>query len=338
MAASRRSAAFALAAIVLSVAAAHGATLPSPADVRAAYVSSEALLVDREGRPLSEIRVNAKVRQRDWVPLSDVSPALQAALIAGEDKRFHEHAGVDWPGLAVAAWDSAWRAVDGRRPRGGSTLTMQLAGLLDPALRPDGGEPRTLAQKWDQLEAALALESAWTKAQILEAYLNLSSFRGELRGLAAAAHGLFGKSPSGLDARESAVLVALLRAPGAKPPVVAQRACAVANAVAGGQRLRADPRARGGGARRRLPDARAHGARAAPRREGAEARRRAHRDDARRRLAGVSRSARCATTWRNSRRAAWPTARWSCSTTRAATCWPTSAAAGISRRRRRSTA
>jgi len=207
------------------------ASVPSYADVRGAYVSSEALLVDRHGAPLSEIRANAKVRRLDWVALAEVSPAMSAALVAAEDKRFWEHDGVDWTGLAAAAWDSVWRTLDGRRPRGGSTLTMQLAGLLDPALRPGGADPRTLAQKWDQLEAALALERTWGKTEILEAYLNLSSFRGELTGLRAAARGLFGKEPNGLDAQEAAVLVALLRGPGAKPALVAQRACAVAVVV-----------------------------------------------------------------------------------------------------------
>jgi penicillin-binding protein 1C len=230
LAATARCAAALLAGASWSAAAAVSASSPF-ADVQAAYVSSEALLLDRHGAPLSELRVNAKIRQLDWVTLADVSPALSAALIAAEDKRFYAHDGVDWPGLAIAAWDSVWRSADGKRPRGGSTLTMQLAGLLDPALRSDGGAPRTLAQKWDQASAARTLERTWSKAQILEAYLNLSSFRGELRGLRAATHGLFGKAPSGVDAREAAILVALLRAPGAKPALVAQRACAVAVAV-----------------------------------------------------------------------------------------------------------
>ena len=207
---------------------------PSFAAVRASHVTSETVLVDRHGVALGEIRADAKVRRLAWVDLDDVSPALVAALVAGEDKRFHEHAGVDWTGLAVAAWDSAWRTLDGRRPRGGSTLTMQLASLLDPALAGGGGAPRTLAQKWDQAAAALALERAWSKREILEAYVNLVAYRGELTGLRAAAQGLFGKAPSGLDARESAVLVALLRAPGAPRAVVAQRACAVAAAVDAG--------------------------------------------------------------------------------------------------------
>ena len=218
-------------ACALAAGAGAGAAPPSFAEVRHAYVPSEAVLVDRHGVALGEIRADARVRRLAWVALDDVSPALIAALVAGEDRRFHEHAGVDWAGLAVAAWDSAWRALDGRRPRGGSTLTMQLAGLLDPALAPGGGQPRTLAQKWDQAAAALSLERTWTKREILEAYVNLASYRGELTGLRAAAQGLFGKAPSGLDARESAVLVALLRAPGAPRAVVAQRACAVAAAA-----------------------------------------------------------------------------------------------------------
>jgi penicillin-binding protein 1C len=207
----------------------HGAVAaPSFDDVRHAYVASDARVVDRNGVAIASTRIDARVRKLAWTPLADISPALSAALVAGEDKRFFEHAGVDWAGLAVAAWDSAWRAADGRRPRGGSTLTRQLAALLDPALRAGHGEARTLAQKWDQIDAARAIEQEWTKAQILEAYLNLVAYRGDLTGVQAASQQLFGKVPSGLDARESAILVALLRAPGARAQVVAQRACAIA--------------------------------------------------------------------------------------------------------------
>ncbi len=201
-------------------------SLPSFVDVRASYRTSEAVLLDRHGVPLQDVRIDTRVRQLDWVALADISPAMSATLIAAEDKRFYEHGGVDWSGLAGAAWDSVWRTIDGRRPRGGSTLTMQLAGMLDPALA-IAGSARTLTQKWDQAQAALALERTWTKPQILEAYLNLSSYRGELKGLDAAAHGLFGKAAAGIDAREAAILVALLRGPNAPVATVAQRACAV---------------------------------------------------------------------------------------------------------------
>jgi penicillin-binding protein 1C len=200
--------------------------LPSFGVVRSAYGTSEALLLDRYGVPLSEVRIDPRVRQLDWIPLADVSPAVAATLVAAEDKRFFEHGGVDWSGLAGAVWDSVWRTLDGRGARGGSTLTMQLAGMLDPALSLSGSS-RTLTQKWNQAQAALALERTWTKPQILEAYLNLASYRGELKGLDAAAHGLFGKTPAGLDAREAAILVALLRGPNASAALVAQRACTV---------------------------------------------------------------------------------------------------------------
>jgi len=205
--------------------------VPTFDEVRSTHRASDAVLLDRHGVAIGSARVDASVRKLDWVALDGVSPALLAAVVVGEDKRFWEHDGVDWTGLAVAAWDSAWRLADGRRPRGGSTLTMQLAGLVDPALRAPGGEARSLGQKWDQASAALELERAWNKRDILEAYLNLSPYRGELTGIGAAARGLFGKAPAGLDARESAVLVALLRAPAASASLVAQRACAVANST-----------------------------------------------------------------------------------------------------------
>ncbi len=165
------------------------ASLPSFADVKASFVTSEAVLLDRNGTPISELRVDPRVRRLDWVSLADISPAMSAAVVAGEDRRFFEHNGVDWRGLATAAWDSFWRTLDGRRVRGGSTLTMQLAGMLDPALAPTAST-RTLAQKWDQTRAALVLEQDWSKRQILEAYLNLASYRGEIKGLDAAALGL----------------------------------------------------------------------------------------------------------------------------------------------------
>jgi len=217
-----------LACLLITAAQAAPADVATPSfnAVRASYVTSEALLLDRHGAPLSELRTDAKVRRLDWVALADISPAMAATLIAAEDKRFYEHNGVDWSGLASAAWDSVWRTLGGRRPRGGSTLTMQLAGFLDPALLP-GGATRTLRQKWNQAQAALALERTWTKPQILEAYLNLATYRGELTGLGAAARGLFGKTAAGIDAREASILVALLRNPNAPAATVAQRACSV---------------------------------------------------------------------------------------------------------------
>jgi len=200
---------------------------PSFEEVRARYVPSEAVLLDRAGVPLSEVRVDLTRRRLAWVPMSEISSALVAAIVAAEDRRFYEHSGVDWRALAAAAWDNLRRG----RPRGASTITMQLAAQLDPELAaPRGG--RSLAQKWRQARAARDIEGRWTKPQILEAYLNLTSFRGELEGVHAAARGLFGKHPAGLDADEARLLAALVRAPNAAPRTVARRACAIAGVAA----------------------------------------------------------------------------------------------------------
>jgi penicillin-binding protein 1C len=149
---------------------------------------------------------------------------LPLAVLQAEDQRFMQHGGVDLQAMGQAAWDNLFR----KRPRGASTITMQLASLLEPALQPTSAAGRSLGQKWDQLRAARELDAAWSKPQILEAYLNLASFRGELQGVNAASHGLFGKEPSGLTVSESSILAALLRGPSAAPKLVARRACALA--------------------------------------------------------------------------------------------------------------
>lgn len=205
------------------------ARAPDFAAVRADFASSEAVLLDRHGVPLHERRVDPRVRRLAWTPLAEVSPLLVDALIAAEDRRFRAHPGVDWRAIAGAARD---RLRGGPR-RGASTLSMQVAALVDPALRP-GARGRGLEGKLRQMRAALALERAWSKDQILEAYLNLVGFRGELVGVAAAARGLFDRAPHGLGPAEAAVLVALLPAPNAPPEAVAARACRLAARAGGG--------------------------------------------------------------------------------------------------------
>lgn len=197
--------------------------VPTPAEVRAGWRSSDARLLDRHGVPLESVRVDLRARRGSWVPLADISPALGAAVLQAEDQRFMQHGGIDLRAAGQAAWDNLFRG----RPRGASTITMQLAGLLDARLRA-AKDGRSWAQKFDQALAARELEAGWSKAQILEAYLNLVTFRGELQGVGAASHALFGKAPSGLDVAESAILAALLRAPSARPKQVAQRACQLA--------------------------------------------------------------------------------------------------------------
>ncbi|HDR9083082.1 TPA: penicillin-binding protein 1C, partial [Burkholderia vietnamiensis] len=203
--------------------------LPGYDDVRRNWRSSDWVLLARDGTPLQRTRVDLSERRGDWVSLADVSPAFRDAIVVSEDKRFYAHSGVDWRGIAGAAWGNLWN----ERTRGASTVTMQLAGLLSDSPRRSG--QRSLPQKATQAMNALLLERGWRKDQILEAYLNLVPFRGETVGLAALSQVLFGKAPSGLDAREAAIAAALVRAPNAAPAKVAERACRILRDMQAGQ-------------------------------------------------------------------------------------------------------
>jgi penicillin-binding protein 1C len=209
-------------ALTLALPAAAGA-LPAYDEVRAGWVSTEGVLLDRHGEVVHELRIDLHGRRLDWVGLQDVSPAFIQAVIRAEDKRFYRHGGVDWLAIGDAALDNLFST----RTRGASTLSMQVAAMLEADLKPRHGH-RTVGQKWDQIQAARDLEKKWTKRQILEAYLNLSTFRGEVQGVSAAARALFDKLPSGLDENESLILAVLLRGPNATPQTVTRRACAVA--------------------------------------------------------------------------------------------------------------
>ncbi|WP_150623853.1 penicillin-binding protein 1C [Pandoraea captiosa] len=196
--------------------------VPTFEEVRQDWRASDWILLDRRGEPVQRLRADMQAQRGDWITLAEVSPAFRQALIVSEDKRFYEHSGVDWRGVAAAAWGNLWHS----RTRGASTLTMQLAGLLDDDLRPSARN-RSVTQKIGQAATAVWLEQRWRKDQILEAYLNLVPFRGELVGISAVSQTLFGKLPSGLDAREAALAVALLRAPNAPAARVSQRACGI---------------------------------------------------------------------------------------------------------------
>ena len=200
--------------------------LPTFDEVRTDFRPSDTVMLSTEGEVLQRLRTDATVRRGQWVPLADVSPALRMALVLSEDKRFYEHSGVDWRAASAAAWGNLWN----QRTRGASTITMQLAGLLDGDWR-QGPGGRSVVQKIGQTVAAQVLDRRWRKDQILEAYLNLVPFRGEVVGIDALSRTLFGKAAHGLQDREAAVAAALVRAPNAKPALVAQRACGVLRAM-----------------------------------------------------------------------------------------------------------
>ncbi|HYB98095.1 MAG TPA: penicillin-binding protein 1C [Candidatus Limnocylindrales bacterium] len=200
-------------------------------ETRALHCPSDLRLLDRHGAVLHELRLDEARRRMRWVSLAGISPALQEAVLRSEDRRFFDHRGVDARAMIAAVW----QRIRHGSLRGASTITMQLAAMLDRGLA-RGGSPRTPAAKWRQMRAAWALEARWTKRQILEAYLNLVTFRGELQGAAAAAAVLFDKAPHGLSHPEAAVLAALIRSPNAARDVVearAKRLMAASSAAAG---------------------------------------------------------------------------------------------------------
>ena len=202
---------------------------PSFAETKANYRPSEAWLLDRNGEVLAVKRLDNTVRRLEWISLNDISPAAQDLLLLSEDRRFFQHDGVDWLALLTSSTTNLWHLFDHKRPRGASTLTMQLASFLDPSLIPKNAK-RTLAQKWNQIIAARMIEKTWSKHEILEAYFNLAAFRGEIVGIHAASFVLFGTHPSALNHSQSLLLMALLKGPLAKSELVAKRACTLLSA------------------------------------------------------------------------------------------------------------
>ncbi|HWR58162.1 MAG TPA: transglycosylase domain-containing protein, partial [Thermodesulfovibrionales bacterium] len=196
--------------------------LPSFDEVKNSYKKSDAVLLDRHDRVIHELRVDAKGRRLDWANIRDISPSLIKAVVRSEDRRFYEHSGVDWRAVGSAAITNLFSHIT----RGASTITMQVASMLDNTLKRKNSK-KTFRQKWDQMKLAGELERTWTKEQILEAYLNLITFRGELQGISAASRGLFDKEQSGLNETEALVLASLIRSPNASAEDVIKRACAL---------------------------------------------------------------------------------------------------------------
>ena len=162
----------------------------------------------RDGRLLRAYTVDDG-RWRLAVGLDAVDPDYIAMLIRYEDKRFADHAGVDPVALLRGAGQALRR---GRVVSGGSTLTMQVARLLED------GPTGTWSGKLRQIRVALALERRLTKDEILTLYLNRAPFGGNIEGVRAASLAWFGKPPARLGAAEAALLVALPQSPEVRRP------------------------------------------------------------------------------------------------------------------------
>ena len=164
-------------------------------------------VTDRDGRPLRAFPT-PEGRWRFPADLDEIDPLFIEALLAVEDKRFYSHGGVDWLAMVRAATTSA-RA--GRVVSGGSTITMQTARLLEP-------RERTIGSKLIEMVRAHQIEARLSKREILELYLTLAPYGGNLEGVRAASWSWFGHEADRLSDDEIALLIALPQSPEMRRP------------------------------------------------------------------------------------------------------------------------
>lgn len=170
--------------------------------------ATSAEMLARDGTLLRAFTVG-EGRWRLAVDADAVDPRYLRMLLDYEDRRFYQHHGVDLRAMLRAAGQAA---LSGHVVSGGSTLTMQVARLLE-----DSGTGH-LAGKMRQIRVALALEERLTKRQILGLYLQLAPFGGNLEGVRSASLAYFGKEPRRLTPAQSALLVALPQSPETRRP------------------------------------------------------------------------------------------------------------------------
>jgi penicillin-binding protein 1C len=187
---------------------------PPPLE-RAGHVSS--VVMDRRGAVLRVFPVDDG-KWRMQAHLDQIDPDFIEALLSYEDKRFMSHGGVDFAAMARA---TASLASAGRVVSGGSTITMQTARLLEP-------RPRNVGSKMIEAFRAWQLERRLSKDQILELYLTLAPYGGNLEGVRAASWAYFGREPDNLSPDQIAMLIALPQSPEARRPDLKPKAAIVA--------------------------------------------------------------------------------------------------------------
>lgn len=165
------------------------------------------MISDRDGRPLRAIPTSDNY-WRFKADLDDIDPVFIEALLEVEDQRFWSHGGVDWVGMTRAVFSSAKA---GRVVSGGSTITMQTARLLEP-------RPRNIGSKLVEMFRAHQIEARLSKREILELYLTLAPYGGNIEGIRAASWRYFGREPDRLSDDQIALLIALPQSPEVRRP------------------------------------------------------------------------------------------------------------------------
>ncbi|TNE43171.1 MAG: hypothetical protein EP343_34765 [Deltaproteobacteria bacterium] len=194
----------AFAAVVYSV--------PYPIETLHPRHSEPLVIKDRKGRVLRRVPSQGQSPRRySWVPLHKLPRIIIRTLVASEDHRFFQHAGVDVRALFRAFWLNLRRK---RFAFGGSTLTMQLVRLVHSQ-----GRKRTFLQKLHEIVWALRLERKASKAFVLEQYLNRAYYGNRAYGIEGAAWTYFNRSARSLNKNEAIVLSALPRSPSSYNPM-----------------------------------------------------------------------------------------------------------------------
>jgi penicillin-binding protein 1A len=216
---SRRRRAGAIAAFVLIAVAAVFATvgfggaavLTQSCDLsslRPVEIGANSFVYARDGSLLGSIPAE---KNREPIALSQMSPWLPKATIAIEDRRFYEHGGVDYVGIARAAWKDV---TAGQALQGGSTLTQQLVRQLYV------GQEKTFSRKLKEACLAIKLAQKWSKPKILDEYLDTVYYGNHAYGVEAAAQTYFSKPASRLTLLQAALLAGLPQAPSDYDPLV----------------------------------------------------------------------------------------------------------------------
>ena len=161
-------------------------------------------VLDRNGKPLG-ISYHTRFNTADIVPLQAMPPLLQHAFVTSEDRKFFEHAGVDWRARIGAIRQNIHA---GKAVRGASTITEQVVRIIHP-------RPRNLWSRWVEGFEAMLLERHASKDEILEFYLNQVPYAANRRGVAQAAHYYFNRDLDTLTHKETLALAILPRAPSA---------------------------------------------------------------------------------------------------------------------------
>ena len=143
------------------------------------------------------------VMEHDWVPLEDISPKLQLAVVCSEDQNYLKHFGVDWGAIQKAMKENE----KGKRIRGASTITQQTAKNVFL------WQGRSYLRKGLELWFTLLIEVCWSKERIMEVYLNSIEMGNGIYGAEAAAQHWFHKSAKKLSKDEAAAIAAILPAP-----------------------------------------------------------------------------------------------------------------------------